>query len=993
MANTVSILSYNNTFGDWVTNTNLLTKENNDLAANNYYKNTGILFLNNPSLGLQVSNNALFQGQLQVFGTGSSAHIQNNLQVDRQVYFTNTELGLINSGQANIGGPLLALGSGTGLTVSNNALIGNSIVITHNTTSDNVYTYDLFVTDNITVGNNVSVGKNTYTNLLQANTSVNTATLSVTGISYTNLLQANSRVNTATLSVTGISYTNVLQANSTVNTATLSVTGTSYTDILQANSTVYTNLLQANSTVNTASLSVTGTSYTNLLQANTSVNTATLSVTGISYANLLQANSRVNTATLSVTGTSYTNVLQANTDIYSYNIQVDNQLTVEGNFVINGNTVYNSPRFTINEASSIGLNSTFEVKRGSSGANASIRWNEVNDYWDILDVNTGGTYSQIMTANMISSSITSTSTSTVASSQAANTLNNNINTANTALKSYVDGKISSTTSSIGAATGTTTVNNNLVVSGDLTINGTTSTINSTIITVDDINIELGSVATPTDVTAAGGGITLKGATDKTITWSSTNGWTSSETFNLSSGKTFKINGIDVLSGSSLGAGITGSSLTSVGTITSGTWSGSFGAVSGANLTGLTAGNLTGTIPSSVLGNSTHYIGTTAVTLNRASGNLGLTGISSVTLPGSTSGTVQLIPTAVAGTTTLTLPATTGTVITSGDSGTVTSTMIADGTIVNGDISGSAGIAISKLAASTISGVALGSNLNTLTMGVGTYLTGSATYNGSGATTFTVGTNATNANTGSTIVARDASGNFSAGTITATLNGNATTATTLTGDQTNWSSYRSSAVSNMLGWKNFGNGHVIFDASNGTSPTGSAVNNTNAAIAWVATYPTLMGWNGTSTYGVRVDSARVADLANALNTSNSYQVASLGVGTSASGTTGEIRSTNSITAYYSDDNLKTRLGNIDNALEKVLSLNGFYYEANETAQSLGYIKKKEVGISAQEVQKVIPEIVVPAPIDDKYLTVHYERLIPLLIESIKELKTEIDNLKK
>ena len=75
-------------------------------------------------------------------------------------------------------------------------------------------------------------------------------------------------------------------------------------------------------------------------------------------------------------------------------------------------------------------------------------------------------------------------------------------------------------------------------------------------------------------------------------------------------------------------------------------------------------------------------------------------------------------------------------------------------------------------AGTISGVALGSNLNALTFG--TFLTGTS-YNGSSAVT--IGTNATSANTVSTLVARDASGNFSAGTITATLNGNATTATT------------------------------------------------------------------------------------------------------------------------------------------------------------------------------------------------------------------------
>ena len=103
-----------------------------------------------------------------------------------------------------------------------------------------------------------------------------------------------------------------------------------------------------------------------------------------------------------------------------------------------------------------------------------------------------------------------------------------------------------------------------------------------------------------------------------------------------------------------------------------------------------------------------------------------------------------------------------------DTGTVTNTMLA-GSIAN-----------NKLANSTISGVALGSNLGTLTLGVsGTGLSGSQTYNGSGAATFTVTSNATSANTGSTIVARDASGNFSAGTITATLSGNASTATSAT----------------------------------------------------------------------------------------------------------------------------------------------------------------------------------------------------------------------
>ena len=99
------------------------------------------------------------------------------------------------------------------------------------------------------------------------------------------------------------------------------------------------------------------------------------------------------------------------------------------------------------------------------------------------------------------------------------------------------------TPNIGAATGTS-----LVLSGDLTVNGTTTTINSTEITIDDKNLVLGSVATPTDAGADGGGLTLKGATDKTLNWvDATDSWTSSEHLDLASGKVLKVNGTQVLS--------------------------------------------------------------------------------------------------------------------------------------------------------------------------------------------------------------------------------------------------------------------------------------------------------------------------------------------------------------------------------------------------------------------------------------------------------------
>jgi len=82
---------------------------------------------------------------------------------------------------------------------------------------------------------------------------------------------------------------------------------------------------------------------------------------------------------------------------------------------------------------------------------------------------------------------------------------------------------------------------NLTLSGDLTVNGTTTTLNSTTLTVDDKNIELGSVTSPTDITADGGGITLKGTTDKTFNWvDSTDSWTSSENIDLASNKKFTV---------------------------------------------------------------------------------------------------------------------------------------------------------------------------------------------------------------------------------------------------------------------------------------------------------------------------------------------------------------------------------------------------------------------------------------------------------------------
>ena len=163
---------------------------------------------------------------------------------------------------------------------------------------------------------------------------------------------------------------------------------------------------------------------------------------------------------------------------------------------------------------------------------------------------------------------------------------------------------------------------------------------------------------------------------------------------------------------------------------------------------------------------------------------------------------------------------------------------------------------------------------------------------------------------------------------------------------------------------------------GTGAT-TGYNNSN----WDTAYSDRYKWDGGSS-GLTASTGRTS---LGLNTGNDVQFDSFGVGTAASGTTGEIRATNEVTAYYSDDRLKNRYGNIEKALDKVCSLNGFHYQPNEIAGQLGYdTGQKKVGVSAQEVLKVLPEAVTEAPIDPQYHAVQYDKLVPLLIEAIKEL---------
>lgn len=139
-----------------------------------------------------------------------------------------------------------------------------------------------------------------------------------------------------------------------------------------------------------------------------------------------------------------------------------------------------------------------------------------------------------------------------------------------------------------------TIGNTLTVTGDLIVQGNTTTLNTGTLVVEDKNIVLANVATPTDITADGAGITILGATNKTLNWvDATDAWTASEHLDLASGKVYRIDNTSVLSNTTLGSGVVNSSLTSVGTIATGTWNATTIATTkgGTGLTAYTTGDL------------------------------------------------------------------------------------------------------------------------------------------------------------------------------------------------------------------------------------------------------------------------------------------------------------------------------------------------------------------------------------------------------------------
>jgi hypothetical protein len=139
----------------------------------------------------------------------------------------------------------------------------------------------------------------------------------------------------------------------------------------------------------------------------------------------------------------------------------------------------------------------------------------------------------------------------------------------------------------------------------------------------------------------------------------------------------------------------------------------------------------------------------------------------------------------------------------------------------------------------------------------------------------------------------------------------------------------------------------------------------------------------------------------VSTTSIVTLDSVGVGTPA-GPAGYILATNNITSNYSDLRLKENIKNIDNCIEKILSMTGVYFTQNKLAEKFGYKDyRRQIGLIAQQIHAVFPEAVSTAPFDadlngnsksgDNYLTINYNKLVPLLVEAIKEQQKEIKAL--
>ena len=580
-----------------------------------------------------------------------------------------------------------------------------------------------------------------------------------------------------------------------------------------------------------------------------------------------------------------------------------------------------------------------------------------------------------------------------------------------------NGLFLSGTDTVGISTGGTerfTVDGsgNVSITGNLSVSGTTTTINSTTLTVDDKNIELGSVATPTDTTADGGGITLKGATDHTIIWTnSSDSWDFSEHVNIASGKEFQIAGTKVLDATSLGSAVVSSSLTSVGTLGSlavtnnitvgGTVDGRDVATDGTKLDGIESGatadqtateilNLIKTVDGSgsgldadtldgISGGSflrsnadDSYSGT--ITANSDTSNPVLQingdGPNFIRFASDSSGTVDADSLdLVYRTSPNTLAferASDGTIFFSVDAD--------DGqAIFNNNVDIGAGLDVTGNI--TVSGTVDGRDVAT----DGTKLDGiasGATANSTESIQDIVGAMvSSNSESGITVTYQDGDGTLDFSVTSQTDNNFTTTLKNkLDGIESGATADQTKSDIDALGINaatldSIDSSSFLRSDAGDQKTSGTLRFNDNVILSLGTGDDAEFFVNGSHLY---------LDLNSGIG---NFYIRDGSTTRYTFDDNGDFTATGNVTAY-SDIRLKKDIEVIPNALDKVLNLRGVNYSDIELGD-------RRTGVIAQELQKVMPEAVRE---QEGYLAVAYGNLAGVLIEAIKELKAEIEELK-